>query len=85
VGVQGPETLLYFKAHEPDTYAIVGEPFTTALVGIPFLKTEDCAALHVAVKAVLDAMQADGSYDAILAKYELQGNTRRPITENMGQ
>lgn len=85
MGVQGPETLLYFKAHEPDTYATVGEPFTTALLGILFLKTEDGAALRVAVTAVLDAMQADGSYDAILANYELQGNTRRPITENMGQ
>lgn len=85
VGVQGSETLPYFKALEPDTYAIVGEPFTTALVGIPFLKTPDGTALRAAVKGALDAMQADGSYDAILAKYELQGNALRPITENMGQ
>jgi len=85
VGVQGSETLPYFKTLEPDTYAVVGEPFTTALVGIPFLKTDDGVALRAAVKGALDAMQADGSYDAILAKYELQGNARRPITENMGQ
>lgn len=85
VGVQGSETLPYFKKLEPNTYAIVGKPFTTALVGIPFLKTPEGNALRAAVKGVLEKMQADGSYDAILAKYDLQGNARKPITENMGQ
>jgi polar amino acid transport system substrate-binding protein len=79
---QGNETLPYFQKLEPDTYVPIGAAFTESLVGIPVLKSEP--QLRDAVKAAVEKLQADGTYDRILAKYGLQANTL-PVALNQGQ
>lgn len=79
---QGNETLPYFQKLEPDTYVPIGEAFTESLVGIPVLKSEP--QLRDAVKAAVEKLQADGTYDQILAKYGLQAN-KLPVALNQGQ
>ncbi|WP_225771336.1 ABC transporter substrate-binding protein [Inquilinus sp. Marseille-Q2685] len=79
---QGNETLPYFQKLEPDTYVPIGEAFTESLVGIPVLKSEP--QLRDAVKAAVETLQADGTYDQILAKYGLQAN-KLPVALNQGQ
>lgn len=83
-GVQGSETLGYFQTLEPNTYVALGEPFTRALFGIPFVKTPEGNALRDAVKAALERLQANGTYDRLLAKYGMQPNRLTPITINQG-
>lgn len=79
---QGNETLPYFQKLEPDTYVPIGAAFTESLVGIPVLKSEP--QLRDAVKAAVEKLQADGTYDQILAKYGLQANAL-PAALNQGQ
>lgn len=79
---QGNETLPYFQQLEPDTYVAIGLPFTESLVGIPVLKSDP--QLRDAVKAAIEKLQADGTYDQILAKYGLQANTL-PAALNQGK
>lgn len=79
---QGNETLPYFQKLEPDTYVPIGAAFTESLVGIPVLKSEP--QLRDAVKAAVEKLQSDGTYDQILAKYGLQANTL-PAALNQGQ
>lgn len=79
---QGNETLPYFQQLEPNTYVAIGQAFTESLVGIPVLKSEP--QLRDAVKAAVETLQADGTYDQILAKYGLQANTL-PAALNQGQ
>ncbi|WP_343715641.1 ABC transporter substrate-binding protein [Inquilinus sp.] len=79
---QGNETLPYFQKLEPDTYVPIGAAFTESLVGIPVLKSEP--QLRDAVKAAVEKLQADGTYDQILAKYGLQAN-KQPVALNQGQ
>ena len=80
---QGNETLPYFQQLEPDTYVAIGQAFTESLVGIPVLKTDP--QLRDAVKAAVEKLQADGTYDQILAKYGLQANKLSPVALNQGQ
>lgn len=70
--VQGSETLPYASANEPGKYRILGTPFTIGYQGIMFKK--DATALREVVTATLAAMIADGSYTAILARYDLAAN-----------
>ena len=70
--VQGSETLPYASANEPGKYRILGAPFTVGYQAIMFRK--DATALREAVTATLAAMIADGSYAAILARYDLAAN-----------
>lgn len=70
--VQGSETLPYAMQNEAGKYRVVGAPFTLGYQGIAFRKTD--GALLEAVKGALAAMIADGSYKAILDKYELGAN-----------
>ncbi|KGM33320.1 ABC transporter substrate-binding protein [Inquilinus limosus] len=79
---QGNETLPYFQQLEPNTYVPIGQAFTESLVGIPVLKSEP--QLRDAVKAAVEKLQADGTYDQILAKYGLQAN-KLPVALNQGQ
>ncbi|MGK9165200.1 ABC transporter substrate-binding protein [Inquilinus limosus] len=79
---QGNETLPYFQTLEPNTYVPIGEAFTESLVGIPVLKSEP--QLRDAVKAAVEKLQADGTYDQILAKYGLQAN-KLPVALNQGK
>lgn len=70
--VQGSETLPYAMANEAGKYRIIGAPFTLGYQGIAFRKTD--AALRAAVMEAMQGMIADGSYQAILAKYGLAAN-----------
>lgn len=70
--VQGSETIPYAFANEPNTYRVLGAPFTSGYQGVAIKKGE--TALRDAVADALRALIADGSYKAILAKYNLQGN-----------
>ncbi|OWJ64765.1 ABC transporter substrate-binding protein [Inquilinus limosus] len=79
---QGNETLPYFQQLEPNTYVPIGAAFTESLVGIPVLKSDP--QLRDAVKAAVEKLQADGTYDQILAKYGLQAN-KLPAALNQGQ
>lgn len=81
--VQGNETLPWFQKLEPNTYVPLGKAFTLSLVGIPFTKAE--SALRDSVKVALEKLQADGTYDALLAKYGLQDNALKPISLNKGE
>lgn len=80
---QGNETLPYNQKLEPNTYVALGEPFSESIAGIPFLKTDP--ALRDAVKAVLEKMHQDGTYDQLLAKYGLDANKLPAITINQGK
>lgn len=80
---QGNETLPYNQKLEPNTYVALGEPFSESIAGIPFLKTDP--ALRDAVKAVLEKMHQDGTYDQLLAKYGLDANKLPAITINQSK
>jgi polar amino acid transport system substrate-binding protein len=80
---QGNETLPYNQKIEPDTYVALGEPFSESIAGIPFVKTDP--ELRDAVKAVLEKMHQDGTYDQLLAKYGLDANKLPAITINQGK
>ena len=80
---QGNETLPYNQKLEPNTYVALGEPFSESIAGIPFLKTDP--ELRDAVKAVLEKMHQDGTYDQLLAKYGLDANKLPAITINEGK
>ncbi|WP_454691918.1 ABC transporter substrate-binding protein [Achromobacter aloeverae] len=74
--VQGYETMPYFQELEPRTYAMIGQPIANQPIGIPVSKREP--QLRDAVLRALEALQADGTYDRILAKYKLQATAARP-------
>lgn len=84
-GVQGSETMAHFQKLEPNTYVPLGTPFTRSLTGIPFPKTAEGTQLRDAVKGALDRLQANGSYDALIAKYGLTHNVLKPIVLNQGE
>jgi polar amino acid transport system substrate-binding protein len=83
--VQGSETMGHFQKLEPNTYIPLGKPFTTTLVGIPVAKSAEGTQLREAVKAALDKLQANGGYDALIAKYALVDNPLKPISINKGE
>lgn len=67
--VQGSETLPYLMEQEPGNYAILGTPFTTVYQGMAFAKKDN--ELRDAVAKAFQEMLADGSYAAVLKKWEL--------------
>lgn len=67
--VQGSETLPYLMNQEPGSYAILGTPFTTVYQGLAFAKKD--TELRDAVAKAFTEMLADGSYAAVLKKWEL--------------
>ena len=81
--VQGNETLPYIMEQEPKAYATVGGPIATQLTGIavPVKETE----LQQAIAGALDALIADGTYAALLAKWHLSGNGIERATINAGR
>ncbi len=81
--VQGNETLPYIMELEPHTYAVVGAPFAVQLTGLA-LPAKDTA-LQQAVAGALDALIADGSYTALLAKWHLSDDGIEKATINAGQ
>lgn len=82
VAVQGSETLPYFQALEANTYVLLGQPLFAQETGIPVAKTEP--ALRDAVLDALKRLQANGTYDKLLAKYKLQGSAM-PAALNQGK
>jgi len=80
--VQGYETLPYFQQLEPNTYVLLGTPFGSEITGIPVAKTEP--QLRDAVLGAIKALQANGVYDQLLAKYKLP-LTAFPAAVNQGQ
>lgn len=84
-GVQGSETMTHFQKLEPNTYIPLGEPFTRSLTGIPFPKTAEGGQLRDAVKGALERLQANGIYDALIAKYVQPSNALKPISVNKGE
>lgn len=80
--VHGSETLSYFEKLDPGLYVPIGSPFARRHVGIPFLKTEEGAVLRDAVKAALDRLKANGTYEAIIAKYGVETGALETITIN---
>lgn len=83
-GVQGSETMGHFQKMEPNTYIPLGKPFTRSLTGIPFAKTAEGNQLRDAVKGAIDRLQANGTYDALIAKYGMPDNALKPIVINQG-
>ncbi len=81
--VQGNETLPYVMAQEPNAYVAVGGPIATQLTGLA-LPVKDTS-LQQAVAGALDAMIADGSYQALLDKWQLADNGVAKATINAGQ
>lgn len=81
--VQGSETLPYIMQQEPNAYAVVGQPIAYQLTGIALPKAE--TGLQQAVAGALDAMIADGSYKALLAKWQLSPEGVGKATINAGQ
>lgn len=84
-GVQGSETMNHFQKLEPNTYVPLGAPFTRSLTGIPFPKTAEGGQLRDAVKGALERLQANGAYDALIAKYVQPSNVLKPISVNKGE
>lgn len=78
--VQGSETLPYLMNMEPNTFHIVGEPFTTVHQGIAVSKKD--TQLRDALAKALKDMIADGSYDEVLKKWELQSAGLKEVMVN---
>lgn len=83
--VQGSETMNHFLKLEPNTYIPLGQPFTRSLTGIPFPKTTEGTQLRDAVKGALERLQANGTYDALIAKYVQPSNALKPVSVNKGE
>lgn len=67
--VQGSETLPYLMDQEKGVYAILGTPFTVVHQGMAFAKKD--SELRDAVAKAFGEMLKDGSYAAVLKKWEL--------------
>ncbi|GAA4101202.1 ABC transporter substrate-binding protein [Nocardioides kongjuensis] len=72
-------TLAYNVKQNPDTFEVPAKPFGTLPVGIAFPK--DSTGLRDAVAAALKVLQDNGTYDDLLAKWNLtaQALTGAPI------
>ncbi|MNQ91682.1 Cystine-binding periplasmic protein precursor [compost metagenome] len=81
--VQGSETLPYLNQQEQNTYKTLGEPFAVQLTGLGISKNNP--ALANAIKAALQAMVADGSYQALLEKWDLGPGAVATVTLNNGK
>jgi polar amino acid transport system substrate-binding protein len=81
--VQGGETLPYIMDLEPGVYLPVGKVFATQFTGLALPVKEK--ALQQAVVEALDALIADGTYKALLAKWKLTDYGVEKATINAGQ
>jgi polar amino acid transport system substrate-binding protein len=66
------ETAAYVLSQQPGTFRLAGEPFNRIKVGIATRKGEQ--ALHGALTEALAAVQKNGTYNTILAKWNLTGD-----------
>ncbi|KRR21266.1 ABC transporter substrate-binding protein [Bradyrhizobium retamae] len=81
--VQGGETLPYMMDLEPGAYVPIGDVFAVQFTGLALGVKEK--ALQQAVVEALDALIADGSYRALLAKWKLTDYGVEKATINAGQ
>jgi polar amino acid transport system substrate-binding protein len=81
--VQGGETLPYVMDLEPGAYVAIGEVFDFQFTGLALGVKE--TVLQQAVVEALDALVADGSYRALLAKWKLSDYGVERATINAGQ
>lgn len=79
-GAQGSETVPYTMTLEPNTYKPVGLPFGGAQQGMAFAKTD--TQLRDAVLGAFKKVVADGTYAAIVAKWNLQSSAIKQIAVN---
>ena len=81
--VQGGETLPYMMDLDPSAYVPIGDIFAVQFSGLALNVKEK--ALQQAVVEALDALIADGSYRALLAKWKLADYGVKKATINAGQ
>jgi polar amino acid transport system substrate-binding protein len=81
--VQGGETLPYVMDLEPGAYVPIGDVFAVQFTGLALGVKEK--ALQQAFAEALDALIADGSYPALLAKWKLTDYGVERATINAGQ
>ncbi len=77
---QGSETVPYFSTLEPGAYKSIGAPFGGVQQGIAFTKAD--VPLRDAVLAALKKLLANGTYSAIIAKWNLQASADRQAGVN---
>ena len=70
-------------AQEPRAYLALGGPIATQFTGIALPPKE--TALHQAVAGALDALITDGTYKALLDKWQLSDNGIEKVALNAGQ
>lgn len=78
--MQGSETLPYIISLEKDTFKAVGTPISMQLTGLGVSNANP--ELAQAVAAALQSMIADGSYQAILKKWDLEEGAIERVTIN---
>ncbi|MFP0198253.1 MULTISPECIES: ABC transporter substrate-binding protein [Pseudomonas] len=81
--MQGSETLSYLKTQEKDMYKTVGQPISVQFTGLGVSKKKP--ELSEAVKVALQSMVDDGSYNAILKKWDLELGAIKNVTINAGK
>ncbi|MBD9442595.1 ABC transporter substrate-binding protein [Pseudomonas sp. PDM04] len=81
--MQGSETLPYLKTQEKDMYKTVGLPISSQFTGLGVSKKKP--ELSEAVKVALQSMIDDGSYLAILKKWDLELGAIKTVTINAGK
>ncbi|WP_434674449.1 ABC transporter substrate-binding protein [Pseudomonas sp. R1-15] len=81
--MQGSETLPYLKTQEKDMYKTVGLPISEQFTGMGVSKKKP--ELSEAVKVALQSMIDDGSYQAILKKWDLELGAIKTVTINAGK
>jgi polar amino acid transport system substrate-binding protein len=81
--VQGNETLPYIMDQEPNAYVPVGETIAEQFTGLAV--AVKATVLQQALQQALEALIADGSYKALLAKWKLNDNGIEKVTINAGQ
>jgi len=81
--VQGNETIPYMMAQEPGAYAPIGQPIASQYTGIGIAKADK--PLQGAVAAALRQILADGTYQKILAKWQLEATAVPQVLINSGE
>jgi polar amino acid transport system substrate-binding protein len=71
-------TIPYVQVQEPGQYTTVGEPFDTTVMGIGVTRSD--TDLQTAVATALQSMIDDGTYAALLKKWNLPASSAIPRT-----
>lgn len=80
--VQGSETLPALMKAEPNIYRLVAPPFTKNFQGIAFAKAD--TGFRDTITGALKALYADGTYAALIKKWELDASAAPAPTLNGG-